>query len=76
LIGTITSAVTTWMPYLSLSNMDVKFNLTDDGRVVDPNNAVSISFIASIIGSPSYFPIQIFISEEGSLQIIEAIYNE
>jgi phage baseplate assembly protein W len=76
LVGTITEAVSTWMPYLGLSDMNVKFNLTDDGRVVDPNNAVSISFIASIIGSPSYFPIQIFISEEGNLQVIEAIYNE
>ena len=42
LIGTITSAVTTWMPYLSLSNMDVKFNLTDDGRVVELRSLVDL----------------------------------
>jgi phage baseplate assembly protein W len=76
LTSTIVDAVNRWMPYLSLSNFNVKFNLYEDGRVVDPQNAVSISFVVSIVGSPSYFPLQIFISEEGNLRVIEAIYNE
>lgn len=76
LSSTIIEAVDQWMPYLSLSNFKIEFNLYDDGRVSDPENAVSISFTANIIGSPSYFPIRIFISEEGNLRIIEAIYNE
>ena len=76
LITTIQEAVEFWMPYLSVTDFNVKFNLYEDGRVKDPENAVSVSFTANIIGSPTYFPIRIFISEEGNLRITEAIYNE
>lgn len=74
--ATILESIEFWMPFISISDMDVKFNLYDDGRVSDPENAVSISFTANITGSPTYFPVRIFISEEGNLKIIEAIYND
>jgi phage baseplate assembly protein W len=76
LSAAIIEPVDRWMPYLTLNDVDVKFNLYDDGRVTDPENAVSISFTANILGTPTYFPMQILISEEGNLQVIEAIYNE
>ena len=72
----IISAFTEWMPFLTVENLTIKLDLTEDGRVSEPDHAVSIKFSVNIIGTTIYLPIKIFISETGGLSIQEAIYNE
>ena len=71
--GEIISAISTWLPYLSISNLEVKLNMTDDGRVNDPSHAVGIKLELQIVGTNIYLPIQIFISDTGNLTIAEAV---
>lgn len=73
--GEIISAITTWLPYLSVKNLQVNFNMTEDGRVDDPTHAIGIKLDLQIVGTNIYLPIQIFISDTGNLTIEEAIYN-
>jgi hypothetical protein len=71
--GEIISAISTWLPYLSITNLEVKLNMTDDGRVNDPSHAVGIKLELQIVGTNIYLPIQIFISDTGNLTIAEAV---
>ena len=70
--GEIIDALTTWIPYVGITQLDVKFNVTDDGRVNEPDHAVSILLELKIVGTNIYLPIQIFISDTGTLRIQEA----
>ena len=70
--GDIVSAITTWLPYLNITRLDVKFNMQDDGRVPDPTHAIGIFLELKIVGTNIYLPIQIFISDTGNLRIQEA----
>jgi phage baseplate assembly protein W len=71
----ISSAISTWMPYVVIQRVDVNINMSEDGRVDDYNHAVSVQLLVSISGTNIYLPIQIFISDTGNLTIEEAIYN-
>lgn len=73
--GEIEDAITTWMPYISIQQMDINLNVQDDGRVVDSSHAVGIKFSVVINGTNIYLPVEIFISDVGNLRIQEAIYN-
>lgn len=73
--GEITSAISTWMPYLVIQDLEVNINMSDDGRVDDPTHAVGILLNVRIAGTNIYLPIQIFISDTGTLTIQEAVYN-
>jgi phage baseplate assembly protein W len=73
--GTIRDAISTWMPYILIENLEVKLNLSEDGRVDEPDHAIGISLSVKISGTNIYLPIQIFISTTGNLQIEEALYN-
>jgi phage baseplate assembly protein W len=70
--GEIISAITTWIPYVTITKLDVNLNLTEDGRVIDSNHAVGIVLELKITGTNIYLPIQIFISDTGNLRIQEA----
>ena len=70
--GDIISAITTWLPYLNITRLDVNFNMADDGRVDDPYHAIGIFLELKITGTNIYLPIQIFISDTGNLRIQEA----
>lgn len=70
--GDIISAITTWLPYLNITRLDVNFNMFDDGRVEEPDHAIGIFLELRIVGSNIYLPIQIFISDTGNLRIQEA----
>jgi hypothetical protein len=63
------------MPYILIENLEVKLNLSEDGRVDEPDHAIGISLSVKISGTNIYLPIQIFISTTGNLQIEEALYN-
>jgi phage baseplate assembly protein W len=71
----ITEAISTWMPYISINEIEVNVNMSEDGRVDDPSHAVGIRLTVIINGTNIYLPIQIFISDTGNLTIEEAIYN-
>jgi phage baseplate assembly protein W len=73
--GDITEAISTWMPYLIIQDLEVNINMSEDGRVDDPTHAVGITLNVRISGTNIYLPIQIFISDTGTLTIQEAIYN-
>lgn len=70
--GEIISAITTWIPYVGITRLDVNINMQDDGRVDDPSHAVGIFLEVKITGTNIYLPIQIFISDTGNLRIQEA----
>jgi len=68
----IISAITTWLPYLNIIRLDVNFNVTNDGRVYEPDHTITIFLDLKIVGTNIYLPIQIFISDTGNLSIQEA----
>jgi len=70
--GDIIGAITTWIPYVGITSLDVNINMADDGRVDDPSHAVGIFLELKITGTNIYLPIQIFISDTGNLRIQEA----
>ena len=70
--GEIIDALTTWIPYVGITQLDVTFNITEDGRVQEPDHAVGIKLELKIVGTNIYLPIQIFISDTGNLRIQEA----
>lgn len=70
--GEIIDALTTWIPYVGITQLEVKFNMADDGRVAEPDHAIGIFLELKIVGTNIYLPIQIFISDTGNLRIQEA----
>ena len=61
--GEIISAINTWLPYLSVKNLEVNLNMTSDGRVYNPNHAVGVKLELQIVGTNIYLPIQIFMEQ-------------
>lgn len=75
LLGTVTSAISHWMPFLQVTKSEVIINVNTSDKIVDEDHAVSIKLDINIAGTPSYLPIIIFISDTGNLTIQEALYN-
>lgn len=75
LIGTITGAISRWMPFLSVTKSQVLINVNTSDKIVEDDHAVTIKLDINIAGTPSYLPIIIFISDTGNLTIREALYN-
>lgn len=73
--GEIEGAVTRWLPYLYISQLEVNLNMTEDGRVDDPSHAISIFLRVLISGTNIYLPIRIFISETATIRVIEEAQN-
>lgn len=75
LIGTITSAISRWMPFLAVTKAEAIINVNTSDKIVEDDHAVTIKLDINIAGTPSYLPIIIFISDTGNLTIQEALYN-
>lgn len=73
--GEISSAITRWLPYLVITQLSVNLNMSEDGRVDDPNHAVGIFLRVLISGTNIYLPIRIFISETATIRVIEEAQN-
>jgi phage baseplate assembly protein W len=73
--ATIREALSLWMPFILIQKLEVKLNLSEDGRVDEPDHAIGIRLEVKIADTNIYLPIQIFISATGNLQIEEALYN-
>lgn len=69
LLGEIRTALTMWMPYVTISEVDMEVNVADDGRVSEPQHAVAISLTLFITGTNIYLPVRILISDTGTLTI-------
>lgn len=69
LIGEIRSALTLWMPYVSIQDVTVDTNPVQDTRIVEPNHAVVISLKLYISGTNIYLPVRLLISETGNLAL-------
>ena len=70
--GEIVSAITTWMPYVMITKLNVDLNMDDSGGVSDASHAIGVYLELKITGTNIYLPIQIFISDTGILRIQEA----
>lgn len=73
--GEIESAISTWLPYLLVTNLDINLNMSEDGRVYEPDHAVGIFLRVLISGTNIYLPIRIFISETATIRVIEEAQN-
>jgi len=71
----ISSAISTWLPYLTIDRLEVRINVDEDGLVTEPNHAVGIYLRVMITGTNIYLPIRIFISETANIRIIEEARN-
>lgn len=69
LLGEIRSALGMWMPYVTISEVDMDVNVRDDGRSIEPNHTIAISLTLFITGTNIYLPVRIFISDSGTLTI-------
>lgn len=73
--GEIEDAISRWLPYLIISQLEVNINMTEDGRVDDPSHAIGIFLRVLISGTNIYLPIRIFISETATIRVIEEAQN-
>ncbi len=73
--GEIESAIGRWLPYLFINQLTITLNMSEDGRVVDPNHVVGIFLRVIIKGTNIYLPIRIFISEMATIRITEEAQN-
>jgi phage baseplate assembly protein W len=73
--GDIETAISIWLPYLIVTELTVNLNISDDGRVDDPNHAISIFLRVLISGTNIYLPVRIFISETATIRVIEEAQN-
>lgn len=73
--GEIEGAISKWLPYLSIVELVVNLNMTQDGRIDDPDHAVGIFLRVLISGTNIYLPIRIFISETATIRVIEEAQN-
>lgn len=73
--GEIEDCVSKWLPYLIISELRITLNVSEDGRVDDPNHAVGIFLRVLISGTNIYLPIRIFISETATIRVIEEAQN-
>lgn len=71
----IQGAIGYWLPYLVVQEISVDLNVSDDGRVADPDHAIGIRLRVSIENTNIYLPIRIFISETATIRIIEEARN-
>jgi phage baseplate assembly protein W len=73
--GEISGAISRWLPYLVITDLRIDLNITDEGRVDDPNHAVGIFLRVQISGTNIYLPVRIFISETATIRVIEEAQN-
>lgn len=71
----ISSAISKWLPYLVINQLSIELNMTEDGRVYEPEHAVGIFLRVLISGTNIYLPIRIFISETATIRITEEAQN-
>lgn len=70
--NTIQSAIEEWMPYITISQLEISLAEDQDDQ---KEHAVKISLGVNITQTGIYLPIEIFIDETGNLNFVEAIYN-
>lgn len=69
LLGEITSALTFWMPYVSVTDVNMDFNPEESMYVAEPKHTVAISLTLFVSGVNIYLPVRLFIAEDGTLTI-------
>ena len=69
IIGEIRNSLSLWMPYVSIQNIEVNTNPTDDARFKETDHAVVVIINLFISGLNIYLPVTLGISETGNLQI-------
>lgn len=74
--GSITSAISRWLTYLTVVKCDVKFNVDENGNPNNYSHVIKIDLEVNIAGTPTNLPIRIFISDTGQLEIEQAFYQQ
>ena len=72
--GEIESAISEWMPYLVVTELETTIP-ANDNRIDEQEHSVKIRLVVQIGATNIYLPIQILISDTGQLEIREAVYN-
>jgi phage baseplate assembly protein W len=72
--GEIESAISEWMPYLVITELETTIPSYDQ-RIDEQEHSVRIKLVVQIGSTNIYLPIQILISDTGTLEIREAVYN-
>ena len=70
ILGEIRESLNTWMPYVSIQEVNMITNPKEDGRFAESNYAVVITINLFISGTNIYVPVAMGISEQGTLEIM------
>ncbi len=68
-LGEVRSALAYWMPYVSITEVDLNINATQDRRASEPYHAIVINLTLFVSGTNIYLPVQILISDAGTLTV-------
>lgn len=71
ILGEIRSALSYWMPYVTISDVDMNFNPSQSQGmyVAEPQHTIAISLTLFVSGVNIYLPVRLFIAEDGTLTI-------
>ncbi len=70
ILGEIRLALNTWMPYVSIQDVNMILDPKEDARFVDSRYAVVITINLFISGTNIYVPVAMGITETGGLEIM------
>lgn len=69
ILGEIRSALSFWMPYVSIDQVDMNFDPSNTMFIAEPHHTVAISLVLFVSGTNIYLPVRLFIAEDGTLTI-------
>lgn len=67
----VESAIETWLPYLSVTELQVRLNTREAGLMERSDHAVEIYIRVKIVRTNIYLPIRLFISDTATMRIVE-----
>jgi phage baseplate assembly protein W len=70
ILAEIRSALSYWMPYVTIDTVDMNFRPDQTVYLAEPNHVISIAMTLFVTGTNIYLPVRLFIAEDGALTII------
>ena len=69
IMGEVSSAISRWMPYLSIQSSEIIIDPQNDARFADTRYGIVITIKLYISGTNIFLPITLGITESGNLDI-------
>lgn len=69
ILGEIRSALSYWMPYVSIDSIDMNFRPDETVYLAEPHHVIAISMTLFVSGVNIYLPVRLFVAEDGTLTI-------